>query len=109
MRILLLGAGGPAGVNALRALHAAGHELLAGDDNPAHLVWCEPYARTISGEEVDFDEIDLVLAQPDPIVLWLSEQRYLPKFLPPKATIEACQDKMRTAVVWKRASLREHA
>ena len=44
MKVLVLGAGGPAGVNVCRALNVADHEVYFREDNPDHHVWVEQYA-----------------------------------------------------------------
>src|SRR5262249_9490377 len=103
MRIAVLGAGGPAGVNTLRALHVAGHELVALDDNEAHLVWCEEFAETFQMGTIV--EADLWMACPDVLVLRLAGD-VGPKFLPPKLTIQRCQDKHFAVREWSQAGLR---
>ena len=107
MRILVLGAGGPAGVNALRALAAAGHDLVAADDSAPHLVWCEPFAETAVGIP-SLAGFDLVLAQPDSLVLWLADQD-VPTFQPSQTTILRCQEKAFAANAWHDAGLRSPA
>ncbi len=110
MRVAVLGAGGPAGVNALRALHKAGHECYAQDQSLAHLVWTEPYishATTLLSSE-NVREVEVVIPQPDNLVLWavrnLSRTQTL---LPDECTIRACQDKFSTGLTWWREALRE--
>ena len=67
MRVLVIGAGGPAGVNTCRALNAAGHEVVAQDDNPDHLVWAKPYLAKTSGDP------EVVMIAPDNQVLrWVA-------------------------------------
>jgi biotin carboxylase len=101
VRVLVLGAGGPAGVNTCRALNAAGHEVFARDANPAHLVWCKPYADTT------WEVADLVIPQPDSLVLELAQRgSEPPSFLPSLATVLVCQDKFQAGIVWRRAGLR---
>lgn len=109
MRVAVLGAGGPAGVNALRALHAAGHECIAVDANKAHLVWCEPYATHCLGH-VPVGDADVLLPQPDSLVLWVTQNRdgwSAKTLLPDEGTIWACQDKFSTSLAWWRQGLRE--
>lgn len=104
MRVAVLGAGGPAGVNTLRALHKAGHECIAVDDSEAHLGWCKPYATSIA---TSYDlSADVVVPQPDALVLPTVRQGY-PALLPNAATVERCQDKFATGLVWWREGLRE--
>jgi len=103
----VMGAGGPAGVNVCRALHMAGHKVIATDENLAHLVWCAPYADISQG--VFPEEADVVWAQPDSMVRWLSEDREMFKakmLLPPHEVILTCQDKFQTADKWAMAGLR---
>lgn len=115
MRVAVLGAGGPAGVNALRALKAAGHECIAVDSDERHLVWCEQLAQTRHMPEPTIEDINaldvhFVLPQPDPLVLWLSQHQAAlnaKTFLPSQSTVWACQDKRTTSLRWFRAGLRE--
>lgn len=111
MRVAILGAGGPAGVNALRALHAASHDCVAIDDNSAHLVWCEPYSveQTIHRTLALTADIDAVIPQPDSLVLWAVQSGIRRCLLPNEGTVWACQDKASTAASWYRQGLREHA
>ena len=107
VRVAVLGAGGPAGVNTLRALHKAGHECIAVDDNVAHLPWCEPYAQIRSVNEVY--DADVIIPQPDSLVLWtLQHFDSSMTLLPDEGTIWACQDKFSTSLAWYRQGLREH-
>jgi hypothetical protein len=116
MRVLILGAGGPAGVNACRALHKAGHEVIAADENMEHLDWCSDAHVLLHMEEptvVAVNKIgaDVVLAQPDPLVFWLSANRDkidAATYLPDHTTIEKCQDKAAAANEWYLAGLRKH-
>ena len=106
MRVLVLGAGGPAGVNTCRALDAAGHEVLAWDEKVDHLVWAEPYATPVTDYWVD---ADVVVAQPDPLVASLVYDRAdtRSRFLPKPQTVTLCQDKFETGLAWRRAGLRD--
>ena len=106
MRILVLGAGGPAGVNTCRALNNC-YEVFATDENPDHLVWCEPYAE-ITNDPMHW--FDLVIPQPDRAVMWLADQAThsnVKTFLPDRRTIALCQDKFETGLAWRRAKLRD--
>ncbi len=116
-RILLLGAGGPAGLNVIDSLH--GHYFLFGTDcNAYHLHWLTSkcarsflvprntnpiYVKEINRIIVE-NQIDMVMAQPDSEVMWLSEHRDeidAITFLPPKETIRICANKHRSAEAWE--------
>ena len=103
MIVRVLGAGGPAGVNVCRALYCAGHDVQAVDTNTDRLIWCEPYAH----HEWNTHEPDVTWAQPDPLVLWLSENRDLnTTLLPDHDVLERLQDKHATIQLWADAGLR---
>lgn len=115
-KILILGAGGPAGVNTCRALHAAGHDIIAADDNFGHLIWCEPYTEELRAipaiDQIDDLKCDFVMAQPDVLALRLAdavagEKVYTPTFLPDRRTIVLCQDKWESGLAFRRAKLRK--
>lgn len=105
MRVAVLGAGGPAGVNTLRALHQAGHDLIAVDSDRSHLVFCEQYAEI---REHDWSDVDVVIPQPDTLVPVLAGMELRPKtLLPTVSVIERCQDKLEASLRWYWAKLRE--
>lgn len=113
--IALLGAGGPAGFNFIRALDADGMRvrIRAYDANPLHLKLLPETASVVVEPEVGgattYEELgaaDLVHAQPDPLVATLSARRGgVRTFLPGPKTIELCQDKFASAVVWAKSEL----
>ena len=106
MRILVLGAGGPAGVNTCRALNDCGYEVYATDENPDHLEWCKPWATVVPWQIGTV--ADMIIPQPDRLVMSLADQPPLdPIFLPDRRTIALCQDKFETGLAWRRAGLRE--
>ena len=114
-KILVLGAGGPAGVNTCRALHAAGHTIVAADDNEWHLVWAENWAEelrmTPHVDEIDDLECDFVIAQPDSLVMRLADAVEMgvvitPTFLPNRRTIALCQNKWEAGLDFRRHNLR---
>ena len=107
MKVLVLGAGGPAGVNVCRALNDAGHEAVAHDQNREHLVWTEPYATPV--QDMASVRPDVVMAQPDPLVARLAYEPIgaYPTFLPKSQTVTLCQDKFECGLAWRRAGLRE--
>ena len=110
-RILVTGAGGPAGSNFIKSLRMADEEIyIAGSDiNPLHLELANVDSKNLLprcdsagyidrlNEIVRKEEIDFVHPQPDSEVSVLSERREdveAMMFLPGKQTIRICQDKM---------------
>ncbi len=121
MKVLVLGAAGPAGVNTVKALRMAHHWVVGADSNPAHLGWL-PCLRVLAphhgdptfipwlNDRIREYRIDLVMAQPDPLVLDLAQrcaeitaQVALPKI----STMLLCQDKFETGWRWAKAGLRQ--
>lgn len=118
MRVAVIGAGGPAGVNVCRALHAAGHDVTGLDTNALHLQWASPWcARTVHHEQLDIGElnaldVDVIHSQPEQPLLWLSNpvhQLWLDAAtcLPDRRTILVCQDKFEAGLRWRAAGLRD--
>jgi carbamoyl-phosphate synthase large subunit len=117
VEVAVLGAGGPAGVNVCRALHAAGHEVTGIDHNSLHLPWAAPYcARTICSADLSADllnslDAQVAHSQPEQPVLWLSEHRgelSAQVLLPRPEVIRLTQDKFGAASRWFEKGLREH-
>jgi biotin carboxylase len=108
LRIAVLGAGGPAGVNVCRALQLGGHDVVGIDDEKAHLVWCEPFCVDVGVGKSYLGEFDVIHAQPEPTVRWLAGQG-LPKLMPTPEVIDLCQDKARTVERWAQLKLRTRA
>ena len=115
MRVVVVGAGGPAGVNWCRALATAGHDVVAVDATEPHLSWCEPDADTlVHAPELTVDLVnglggDVVHAAPDVLVRWLATHRGeidAAVFLPSLDVIDRCQDKLAAVTVWARRDLR---
>jgi len=106
-KVLVLGAGGPAGVNTCRALQEAGHFVWAQDDKLEHLDFAEQYADGLLDELTPLVSYDLVLPQPDRAVLNLAQSGFGPNFSPSLSTILRCQDKFEAGLCWRRAGLRE--
>jgi hypothetical protein len=104
VRVLVLGAGGPAGVNTCRALVAAGHDVFASDGNADHLVWCEAVGAARCEEQT----IDVLVPQPDSVVRRCAEYTapIFATFLPSLETIDRCQAKAIAANLWHKAGLR---
>jgi len=119
-KILVTGAGGPAGVNFLRSLDSVNSnmELYGTDINAYHIEFAKPWTKKMFivpkatsdqyipklNEIIKKHQIDLVHPQPDIEVSVISENReelnaltYLPK----KETIKICQDKFLSANIWK--------
>ena len=103
MRVVVFGAGGPAGFNTCRALHMAGHDVVCQDDNPEHLVWLEPYGETTVDRDVD---AEVAWAQPDRLVRWLRGQKQYRTLLPTASELVTCGNKYRTGVLWANYGLR---
>jgi carbamoyl-phosphate synthase large subunit len=123
-RVLVTGAGGPAGVNFIRSLRAADEPYyIAGTDiDRYHLEWPDldvAYEAPRSNDPgyVDFlngvierEEIELVHPQPDGEVRVISESREdlaARTFLPSKEAIRICQDKHESARVWAEHGVQE--
>jgi carbamoyl-phosphate synthase large subunit len=123
-RVLVTGAGGPAGVNFVRSLrHADEPYAIIGTDLDAyHLEWPELDAAYISpraddpgyidflNELIDREGIEFVHSQPEQEVRLLSERRDEIRariFLPAAETVRICQDKHRSAEIWARAGIHE--
>src|SRR3712207_4715327 len=116
-RVLVTGAGGPAGVNFVRSLRAAEtpYHLVGTDTNRFHLEWPEldaayeaprcddPGYVEFLRDLIERERIDFVHAQPDVEVLAVSDARDelgARTFLPSREAIAICQDKHRSARVW---------
>jgi carbamoyl-phosphate synthase large subunit len=122
--ILITGCAGPAGVNVVRSLKAMDTPpfILGVDINPYHLHYIKDlvdavalvprndspdYIDTINAL-IDQYNIDLIHPQPDTEVRVLSEHReelHCATFLPPKATIQLCQDKHASATIWDKQGI----
>lgn len=119
-RILITGSGGPAGVNILKSLNITYEKMnLYGTDiNIYHLEFSRPWTRKVflvprcnSSEFIpkinniiEKYKIELVIPQPDVEVAVISENREkldTNTFLPKKETISICQDKFKSANIWK--------
>ena len=116
MNILVLGAGGPAGVNTVRALEAAGHDVWAEDAVFEHRVWFNKLVVLGHGDwvealntAIDWHGIDYVVPQPDRWVVRLAQHRdqiNAATVLPATGTILICQDKFESVWRWAKARLR---
>ncbi|MFX1258466.1 MAG: ATP-grasp domain-containing protein [Promethearchaeota archaeon] len=119
-KILVCGAGGPAGVNFLRSLNSVDEEMeLYGTDiNIYHIEFAKPWTKKtfvvpranstqyISklNEIIDKYQIELIYPQSDVEVAVISENREklnTMTFLPKKETIRILQNKYESASIWK--------
>jgi len=113
-RVLVTGAGGPAGANFIKSLRLSPEPfyILGADANPFHLELAEADAKHLlprCDESRYIDELNRAIAendvqflhpQPDPEVAVISENRERIEartFLPAKSTIRLCQDKIALA------------
>ena len=118
-RIILTGAGGPAGVNVVDSLRAAPEKVyvIGTDINKYHLLWPNVDEKwlvpeftdknyiTKINELIDKTEAQFIHPQPDAEVLLLSQNREklnCRTYLPEKETVEICQDKFKSASIWKK-------
>jgi carbamoylphosphate synthase large subunit len=121
-RILCTGAGGPAGINFTMSLRATSEKMtLVGTDSNEYFLnlaimdskYCVPRAKDPAyidklNEIIRKEQIDFLHAQPDVEVEVVSEKREkleAPVFLPTKAAVKACQDKLESAKVWKKKNV----
>jgi len=107
--ILVLGAGGPAGINVTRAMYECGHESVSCDTDPVMLQLARGRHRELVRKDRTATEINQLIhkydvkfvhAQPDAEVKWLSANAHLlnaPTLLPGRAALFVCGDKYRTA------------
>lgn len=118
MRVLVLGAGGPMGVNFARSINLANNDiLLYGTDinrynlelAMGHYAFCflvpEDEESKIDAIQniIEDKRIDFIYAQAEPEVLFLSKNRKKFKvkyFLPKHKIIETCQSKWETSIAW---------
>jgi carbamoylphosphate synthase large subunit len=121
-RILITGAGGPAGVNFTQSLRIAPEKLLLTGTEANHYymhlastdkIYQVPRATDLAyidqiNEIITKENIDFVHPQPDIEVKAVSENREklkAPTFLPSKTAVVICQDKFRSAEAWKRKGI----
>lgn len=117
-RILVTGAGGPAGVNFGEALKIAPEPfyVVGTDINKYHLEWSnadktyivprnsDPKYIDILNAIIEEEEIDLIHPQPDVEVKVISDNRErlnTRTFLPSKETVQICQNKFLSAKRWE--------
>jgi carbamoyl-phosphate synthase large subunit len=121
-RILVTGAGGPAGVNFIMSLKIAPEKtFVVGTEASIYFIHLIPtdkkylvpnaaepgYIARLS-EIIQEERIEFVHAQPDVEVAAISENREKLKakvFLPSRDTIRVCQDKLESAKVWEKSNI----
>ena len=118
-KILCTGAGGPAGINFTKSLMTAPEKMtLVGTDSNEYFLnlaimenkYLVPRAKDTSyidtlNDIIHKENIEFLHAQPDIEVEVVSENRQkidAPVFLPPKAAVRACQDKLESAQIWRK-------
>jgi len=116
-RILVTGAGGPAGVNFIEALKLAPEKmLLIGADANKHFFYLIPTEKKYTvppatsqnyiealNELIKKEDVEFIHPQPDIEVRIISENREklnAETFLPSKRAIKICQDKLESAKIW---------
>jgi biotin carboxylase len=117
-RILCTGAGGPAGINFIKSLNIASQTTcVVGTEASQYYLHLAPtenkylipkanspnYIDSLN-EIIRKEKIDFLHAQPDVEVEVVSENREkleAPVFLPSKQAVLACQDKLKSAEIWK--------
>jgi carbamoyl-phosphate synthase large subunit len=121
-RILVTGAGGPAGVNFIKSLRIAPEKffIVGTDVNKYYLELPDVDVRQIAipcthpkyieflNDVIERYNIEMVHPQPDIEVRVISENREKIKaitFLPKKETIRICQDKLESAKIWAKEGI----
>ncbi len=121
-RILVTGAGGPAGINFVSSLRIAPEKMLiVGTEANQHFIHLattnrkyvvpratEPNYISKLNEIIHKEKIEFLHAQPDIEVEVVSANREkleAPVYLPSKKAVAACQDKLESARLWKKRSI----
>lgn len=121
-RILVTGAGGPAGINFIMSLRIAPEKMhMVGTEAnefylylaPADKQYLVPKATGTDyidrlNEIIRKEGIEFVHAQPDVEVAVISERREkldATTFLPSKDTVRKCQDKLNSAKIWQKSGV----
>ena len=117
-RIMVTGAGGPAGINFVMSLRIAPERMfVVGTEANPHFVYLAPTDRKYLvpkateilyidklNELTEKEKIEFLHPQPDIEVQVVSENREKLKartFLPSKKAVKACQDKLESAKIWR--------
>jgi len=118
-RILVTGAGGPAGINFVMSLRIAPEKIfIVGSEANEYFVHLAPVDKKYLVSKasnpkyvgelnkiIEKEKVEFVHAQPDTEVATISENREKLKakvFLPAKETIRLCQDKLKSAEKWEK-------
>ena len=121
-RILVTGAGGPAGINFISSLRIAPEQMfIVGTEANQHFIHLattdkkyvipratEPDYISKLNEIIHKEKIEFLHAQPDIEVEVVSANREkldTPVYLPSKKAVAACQDKLESARLWKKHSI----
>jgi carbamoyl-phosphate synthase large subunit len=121
-KILVTGAGGPAGINFVKSLSIAPEKMfIAGTEASEHYLHLVPTDKQYlipKAKEAGYiaelnkiireENIDFLHAQPDVEVEVVSENREkidAVVFLPSKKAVKACQDKLESAKLWKKRNI----
>jgi len=121
-KILVTGAGGPAGVNFIKSLRISPEKffIVGSDVNKFYLELPDVDVRQLAvpcnhpkypeflNDVIERYGIEMVHPQPDVEVRAISENRDKLRaitFLPKKETIRVCQDKLESAKVWSKAGI----
>jgi len=121
-RILVTGAGGPAGINFISSLRIAPEQMfIVGTEANQHFIhlattdkkYVVPRATELDyisklNEIIRKEKIEFLHAQPDIEVEVVSANREkldVPVYLPSKKAVAACQDKLESARLWKKQGI----
>lgn len=121
-RILVTGAGGPAGINFVKSLKIASEKMfLVGSESNEHFMYLTPTEKKyliLKATEASYidslnyiirkEKVEFIHAQPDLEVEVISENREKLEasvFLPSKKTIRVCQNKLRSANLWQKKNI----
>ncbi|MGB9756283.1 MAG: ATP-grasp domain-containing protein [Candidatus Bathyarchaeales archaeon] len=121
-RVLVTGAGGPAGINFIMSLKIAPEKMfIVGTEADEYFVHLAPVDKKFLIPEaadpkyvdklnkiMEIEKVEFVHAQPDVEVATISENREKLKakvFLPAKETIRICQDKLESAKIWEKKNV----
>jgi biotin carboxylase len=121
-RILCTGAGGPAGINFVMSLRLAPEKMFIvgteANEHYLHLASTEKKYRVPRATDPRYidslneiirkEKVEFLHAQPDVEVEAVSENREKIRanvFLPSKAAVKACQDKLQSARIWRKKNI----
>ncbi|RLI15327.1 hypothetical protein DRO41_04380, partial [Candidatus Bathyarchaeota archaeon] len=121
-KILVTGAGGPAGVNFIMSLRIAPEKIfIVGTEADKYFIhlaptdkkYLVPRATDVDyidklNEIIEKEKIEFLHAQPDIEVAVISENREKLEanvFLPSKEAVRICQDKLESARVWRKSGV----